>query len=147
MLGDGKMFDEDEDTTPILPLNTRPRLPLSGTGGHMEDYYLGEKRALCQEKPIITRWSDYDFTLVMKNNRMSPKYERGDELGFKKSTIIEWGNDYLIDTTEGPKIKRIYDEGESVRCSSYNKTEFPDFLVPKKLIIGYYRIVGSIRIY
>ena len=145
LFGEGNMYDEEISAT-NYPRETRPRLPKSGSGGHLEDYYMGEKRALCQEKPIITQFSDYDFTLIVKNNRMSPKYERGDELAFKKSTIIEWGNDYLVDTVEGPKFKRIFDEGDSVRCVSYNKDEYPEFLIPKKLICGYYRLVGAIRI-
>ena len=61
---------------------------------------------MCQEKPIITQFVDYDFSLILKNNRMSPKYDRGDELFFRKSEIIEWGNDYLIDTAEGAKFKK-----------------------------------------
>ena len=77
---------------------------------------------------------------------MSPRYDRGDELFFKKSTIIEWGNDYLIDTPEGPKFKKIIDDGNSVRCISYNKEEFPEFPVPKNMILGYYRLVGVLRI-
>lgn len=145
MFGEGSMYD-GETKTLVLPTETRPRLPKSGSGGHLEDYYMGDKRSLCQEKPIITQFSDYDFTLIVKNNRMSPKYERGDELAFKKSTIIEWGNDYLVDTAEGPKFKRIYDEGDSVRCVSYNVAEYPEFYIPKKLILGYYRLVGAIRI-
>jgi phage repressor protein C with HTH and peptisase S24 domain len=128
-------------------METRPRLPKSMSGGHLTDYYDGgEKRNLCQEKQVITQFSDYDFTLILKNNRMSPKYDRGDEIAFKKSTIIEWGNDYLLDTAEGPKFKKIYDEQDSVRCVSYNKEEYPDFIVPKNLIYGYYRCVGVLRI-
>ena len=146
VFGEGNMYEGKEDDVIDLPVNTRPRLPKSGTGGHLEDFYKGPKRALCQEKPIITQFSDYDFTLIVKNQRMSPKYERGDELAFKKSTIIEWGNDYLIDTSEGPKFKRIFDEGDKIRCVSYNKDEYPDFTIPKKLIFGYYRLVGVIRI-
>lgn len=143
--GEGTMYN-NETSSVVFPTETRPRLPKSGTGGHLEDFYMGEKRKLCQEKPIITQFSDYDFTLIVKNYRMTPKYERGDELAFKKSNIIEWGNDYLIDTAEGPKFKRIFDAGDSVRCVSYNKEEYPEFFVPKNLIYGYYRLVGVIRI-
>ena len=144
VFGDGTMYGEEENVN--VPTETRPRLPKSGSGGHLEDYYKGEKRVLCQEKPIITQFSEYDFSLIVKNNRMSPKYERGDELFFKKSTIIEWGNDYLLDTPEGSKFKKIFDDGNSVRCVSYNKEEYPEFSIPKNMILGYYRLVGVIRI-
>ena len=144
--GDGEMYIDQKTDKTKIPTETRPRLPKSGSGGHLEDFYLGKKRELCTEKPIIAQFSDYDFSLILKNNRMSPKYDRGDELFFKKSTIIEWGNDYLLDTPEGPKFKKIIDNGNSVRCISYHKEEYPEFEIPKNMILGYYRLVGVLRI-
>lgn len=145
LFGDGTMYEDEEETIKV-PSDTRPRLPKAMAGCHLTDYYEGGMRSECQEKPIVTQFSDYDFSLILKNNRMSPKYDRGDELFFKKSTIIEWGNDYLLDTAEGPKFKKIYEEKDSVRCVSYNKEEYPEFWVPKNLIYGYYRLVGVLRI-
>lgn len=145
LFGEGCMYDGDEPESKTQT-DTRPRLPKSMSGGHLEDYYSGERRSECQEKPIVTQFSDYDFSIILKNSRMSPKYERGDELFFKKCLITEWGNDILIDTADGPKFKKIYDDGNCVRCVSYNKEEFPEFVVPKNLIYGYYRCVGVLRI-
>lgn len=144
--GDGEMYIDQKTDRINIPTETKPRLPKSVSDGHLEDYYLGKKREMCTEKPIITQFVDYDFSLILKNNRMSPRYDRGDELFFKKSTIIEWGNDYLIDTIEGAKFKKIIDNGNSVRCISYNKEEYPEFAVPKNMILGYYRLVGVLRI-
>ena len=144
--GEGKMYVDDEEKEDAQ-MNTRPRLPKSMAEGHIYEYINGPKRALCQEKPIVTQFSDYDFSLILKNTRMSPKYDRGDELFFKKSNIIEWGNDYLVDTDEGPKFKKIIDEGDCIRCVPYNKDEFPDFHIQKNLINGYYRCVGVLRIF
>ena len=146
LFGEGEMYDGEAINVYKIPVDTRPRLPKSSSDGHLEDYYMGNKRAECQEKPIITQFSDYDFSLILKNNRMSPKYERGDELFFKKSTIIEWGNDYLLDTSEGAKFKKILPDEEGIKCVSYNKEEFPEFFVPKSMIFGYYRLVGVLRI-
>jgi len=146
LFGEGSMYEGDEPEPKTQQTDTRPRLPKSMSGGHLEDYYSGERRSECQEKPIVTQFSDYDFSLILKNNRMAPKYERGDELFFKKCLITEWGNDILLDTADGPKFKKIYDDGNSVRCVSYNKEEFPEFVVPKNLIYGYYRCVGVLRI-
>ena len=159
LYGEGEMYKDDQHILDAQALKkhmeklpTRPRLPKSMSEGHIEQYYgAGKKRGLCQEKPIITQFSDYDFSLVMKNNRMSPKYERGDEIFFKKASFPEWGNDFLLDTDDGPKFKRIFEatneKGEKcVRCASYNKEEFPDFLIKKDLIHEYYRCVGVLRI-
>ena len=146
LFGEGDMYEGEVSTEYKIPVDTRPRLPKAMSDGHLEDYYMGSKRIKCQEKPIITQFADYDFSLILKNNRMSPKYERGDELFFKKSTIVEWGNDYLIDTSEGAKFKKILPDGEGIRCVSYNKEEFPEFIMPKNMIFGYYRLVGVLRI-
>ena len=146
LFGVGNMYEDEDEDSREQPQNTRPRLPKSMSNEHLEEYYAGKLRGKCQEKPIVTQFSDYDFSLILKNNRMTPKYDRGDELFFKRSTIIEWGNDYLIDTTEGPKFKRIVDEGDKVRCRSHNEAEYPDFFVDKDLIRGYYRCVGVLRI-
>lgn len=152
--GSGEIYESDQAFVNksawkkhMEALPTRPRMPKNVSDGHLEQYYgSGKKRPLCQEKPIITQFTDYDFSLIVKNNRMTPKYDRGDELFFKKSTIIEWGNDYLIDTAEGAKFKKIYDAGDKVRCVSYNTEVYPEFFVPKDMIYGYYRLVGVLRI-
>ena len=162
LYGEGEMYKSDQqlaeqkallEHAELLP--TRPRLPKSMAEGHLEQYFEGAKRELCQEKPRIVQFADYDFSLILKNNRMSPKYERGDELFFKKALFPEWGNDFLLDTDDGPKFKRIYQEWttgkdgnqvELVRCVSYNKEEFPDFTIERSLVHNFYRCVGVLRI-
>lgn len=154
LTGDGEIYEADQNTMNkaawkkhMEALPTRPRMPKNTSEGHLEEYYgKGKKRMLCQEKPIITQFVDYDFSLIAKNSRMLPKYDRGDELFFKKSEIIEWGNDYLLDTTEGAKFKKIYDCGDKIKCVSYNQEVYPEFFVPKDKIHGYYRLVGVLRI-
>ena len=134
----------------LIPANTRPRLPKTFMQGNIEDF-LDKNRSMCQEKKIITQFADYEFTLILKNDRMSPKYQRGDELAFRKSSIVEWGNDYLLDTDEGPKFKRVFleedeDGNKVVRCESYNKEHYPDFTIPMEKIYEFYKCVGVIRV-
>lgn len=153
LYGEGEMYEKEQFVADkealkqhMAKLPTRPRLPKSMSECNIEQYYEGNMRVLCQEKPIVYQFTDYDFSLIMKNNRMTPKYFRGDELFFKKARFPEWGDDFLLDTVDGPKFKRIYDNGDSVICKSYNEAEYPPFEVPKDLICGYYRCVGVLRI-
>jgi len=159
LYGEGEMYTNDQllaDTQALQKhmelLPTKPRLPKFMADAHLEEYYQGKKRVLCQERPIIAQFADYDFSLILKNNRMTPKYERGDEVFFKKARFPEWGNDFLLDTEDGAKFKRIYQAkdpktGEDcIRCVSYNKEEYPDFLIPEKYVHGFYRCVGVLRI-
>ena len=158
--GDGEIYESDNHLLHTAALKkhmeglpTRPRLPKFMSEGHLENWYGGgKKRMLCLEKPMVTQFSDYDFSLILKNNRMSPKYDRGDEIFLKLAKYPEWGNDFLLDTDDGPKFKRIYpggldEDGEDcVKCVSYNQDEFPPFTIKKKFIHGYYRCVGVLRI-
>ena len=143
--GEGTMYQDDE-TVKVLPIGTKPRLPRVLSEGHLSDYFMGEKRDLCMEKPIVTQFPDYDFSLFLKTDRMAPNYRRGDELFFKRTQIIEWGSCYLVDTAEGPKFKRIYEEKDSIKCVSYNREEYPDFSIPRNLIYAFYKCVGFLRI-
>ncbi|MCR5270519.1 MAG: XRE family transcriptional regulator [Prevotella sp.] len=144
MFGEGSMYVNDN--TPEIPQDTKPRLPRTLSEGHIPDYIEGPKRALCMERPIVTLIPQYDFSLFLKTDRMSPNYRRGDELFFKKTRILEWGSCYLLDTAEGPKFKKIYEEKGGIRCVSFNREEYPDFIIPKDMIFGYYKCVGFLRI-
>lgn len=146
VFGEGNMYKDIEDKPQELPIDTKPRLPRTLSEGHLLDYFEGSKRYLCQEKPIIKQFPNYDFSMFLKTDRMSPNYRRGDELFFKKTAIIEWGGCYLLDTAEGPKFKKIYEENGGIRCVSFNREEYPDYIIPKNLIFGYYKCVGTLRI-
>ena len=151
MFGEGSIYEHEDSQTNNFPTDTKPRLPRTLTEGHLQDYFEGKKRNLCQEKPIITQFPDYDFSLFLKTDRMAPNYRRGDELFFKKTAIKEWGSCYLLDTSEGPKFKKIYEDKDEngnpvIRCVSYDRENYPDFTIPKELIYGYYKCVGALRI-
>lgn len=152
--GDGTMLNNNKDefkpTMKRLPSDlddkTRPRLPVTAAAGHLSEYIDGVMMYECEQMPIIRRFPNYDFTIIIRGNSMEPKYEGGDEIALRKSTILEWGKDYVLDTEAGVVFKKIYDAGENIRCVSYNNDEYPDFLVPKSAIYGYYKFVGLIRI-
>ena len=151
VFGEGMMYEHEENQSFDMPEDTRPRLPKNISCGPLDVYYKGEKRKMCQEKRIVTQFSEYDFSIILKNDRMLPTYRPGDELFFKESEIYEWGNDYLLDTKEGPKFKKVYpytdDNGkECIRCVSYNKEKYPDFYIPRDIVIGHYKLVGVLRI-
>lgn len=101
----------------------------------------------CDYQPIIQQIPSYDFTMIIKGNSMEPKYEGGDEIACKQVfDYIEWGKTYVLATNDGAIVKRIYDAEDKVRCVSYNSDEYPDFFVEKSSILGYYKVVGLIRI-
>lgn len=155
LYGNGEMVKEKQDR-PYSPMikylpedfeqKFKPRLPESASNGHIEEYTGGSLINECELLPLEIRFPEYDFTMFVRGNSMKPKYESGDEIALKKSTILEWGKDYLLDTDDGIMFKKIYDAGDSIRCVSYNSEEYPDLLIPKSSIRCYYKFVGLIRI-
>jgi phage repressor protein C with HTH and peptisase S24 domain len=79
---------------------------------------------------------------------MMPNFHPGDEvacLRVNEARFLQWGRVYVLDTEQGIVIKRIYDNGDSIRCASYNP-EYPDFNVPKEDIRSYNLVVGALRL-
>ena len=152
MFGEGNMYiSEEKNEKKHLPSDTKPRLPRNLVSGHLTDYFEGPKRNQCEELPVDTRMPAYDFSLFLKTDRMSPNYRRGDELFFKKTDLREWGNCYLLDTSEGPKFKKVYEDKDEkgnpvYRCVAYDRQQYPDFCIPKELVYGFYKCVGSLRV-
>lgn len=152
LTGEGEMLkntDKERTTeTAKLPApvaKTKPRLPVSAAAGMISEYMGGIRMSQCEQMPVIPRFPSYDFTMVVKGDSMEPKFEGGDEIACTKVyNIVEWGKVYLIDTKDGAFLKRIYEEGDSLRCVSYN-SEYPDFSIPKIDINGIYRVVGLLR--
>jgi phage repressor protein C with HTH and peptisase S24 domain len=135
------------ETEDVIKLPTNPRLPVSASAGSLSQYSQGVLLEQCEQMPIIRNFPDYDYTMFIKGNSMEPKYESGDEIAIKKAEfVIEWGKDYVLDTEDGVIFKKIYDECENIRCVSYNHDEYPDFLVPKEIIFGFYKFVGLVRV-
>lgn len=126
--------------------DTRPRIPTSVTAGSLMGFADAIQAHDCEMQPVIRNFPAYDYTIIIKGDSMEPKFEGGDEIAIKKVTsFVEWGKTYVLDTRDGAVIKRIFDDGDSFRCVSFNK-EYPDFNVPKDDVFGVYKVVGLIRI-
>ena len=142
MVGRGEMIrtenSEEQDT--------RPRIPTSVAAGSLMGFADAIQAHDCEMQPVIRNLPAYDYTIIIKGDSMEPKFEGGDEIAIKKVTsFVEWGKTYVLDTRDGAVIKRIFDDGDSFRCVSFNK-EYPDFNVPKDDVFGVYKVVGLIRI-
>lgn len=124
---------------------TRPRIPTSVAAGSLMGFADAIKSYDCEMQPVVKNFPTYDYTIIIKGDSMEPKFEGGDEVAIKKVTsFIEWGKAYVLDTRDGAVIKRLFDEGDSFRCVSYNK-DYPDFLVSKADVFGIYKVVGLLR--
>lgn len=148
LYGDGLMFKDIVEADELVQEITRPRLPIKTEGVHISEFINGTKCYKCDHLPVIRQFPDYDFTIVLITDSMSPRYERGDEIALRKASFetIEWGTPYLLDTNEGLKFKIIYDNGKHFRLASYDSKKYPEFLFPKSEVVEVYKYVGMIRV-
>lgn len=127
---------------------TLPHVPLTALAGKLSEALDGVTLTQCEQFPVVKAFPTYDYTISIQGDSMYPKYESGDRVAcrmIKDSAFLQWGRVHVLDTTQGIIIKRIYEEGDSIRCVSYNP-EYPDILVPKNEIYSLSLVVGQLRV-
>lgn len=136
------------DVTNSELIKTLPRIPYDAAAGSLTDAVEGVTEYQCERIPVVAAFPKYDFTIRVSGRSMEPYYFSGDEvacLRINEARFIQWGRVHVLDTTQGVLIKRIYDNGDSIRCVSYNP-EYADFNVPKEDIFSYNLVVGALRL-
>lgn len=129
-------------------IQTRPRIPYTAAAGSLTSTVEGITTDQCEQIPRINIFPEYDFTIIIKGDSMEPKYEGGDEVACKRidsTSFIQWGKVHVLDTAQGILIKRTYEDGDKIRCVSYNP-EYPDFSIDKSEIYSMSLVVGLIRL-
>jgi transcriptional regulator with XRE-family HTH domain len=131
-----------------LPVKTLPRIPYNAEAGKLTDVVEGITEYECERVPVVSAFPKYDFTIRVSGRSMEPYYYAGDEvacLRINEARFIQWGRVHVLDTEQGIVIKRIYENGDCIRCASFNP-EYPDFNVPKADIRSYNLVVGALRL-
>jgi phage repressor protein C with HTH and peptisase S24 domain len=143
--GQGEMFlDEVEN----LICETKPRIPFEAAAGSLTDAVDGVTEIQCEKVPVVSLFPKYDFTIRITGRSMEPSFYSGDEvacLRVNESRFLQWGRVHVLDTSQGIVVKKIYENGDSIRCVSFNP-EYPDFNIPKEDIYSYNLVVGTLRL-
>lgn len=140
--GTGTMF---APSTPAEEL--RPRIPLTAMAGRLPDITSPVTLADCEMLPVVKLLPPYQCTIIIQGDSMEPKFEGGDEIALRQvMDYIEWGKTYVLDTADGVVLKRLYDDGDSFRCVSYNP-DYPPFTIEKQNVYRIFKVVGLIRRY
>ena len=146
LTGRGDMFlDENRED---VSLKTLPRIPYNAAAGSLTDAVEGVTEYQCERLPVVAAFPKYDFTMRVSGRSMEPYYYAGDEvacLRINEARFLQWGRVHVLDTTQGIVIKKIYENGDCIRCASFNP-EYPDFNVPKADIRSYNLVVGALRL-
>lgn len=130
-----------------LSTDTRPRLPLNVTAG-LNEILDGVALAQCEQVPVVPMLPNYSFTMRVAGESMMPYINPGDELAclkIEEPSFLQWGRIYVMFTSQGVMVKKIYDTGDGIRCVSFNG-DYPDFIVPKSEIYSFNLVIGLVRI-
>lgn len=100
-------------------------------------------------QPVITQFPHYDYTVEVRGDSMMPEYKSGDVvacLDVTRSSYMQWGRTFLLNTSQGVIIKKVYEDGEFLKCVSVNDVNYPPFNIPKSEVYSIGLVVSSFRI-
>lgn len=145
--GKGEMLNNLENPTS----STLPLLPFEVIGGFPVGDNDGAMIEQCERYSVpdfVQRGAQ--FLVRVSGSSMYPKYSNGDILAvrrLKDVTFFQWGKVYVLDTSQGAIIKRVFPgEGNNIKCHSDNSNNYPDFDVSREDIRGVGIVVGCIRL-
>lgn len=98
--------------------------------------------------PIVHQFSSHDRFYRVINSSMAPKLLASDLVALQRIDINDStpGCVYMVDhRTKGSFLRKVTDQGDTLLLTSYNKEDYPDFVVHKKDVLNLARVVGLIR--
>lgn len=126
-----------------------PLIPFSAMAGALT----GEQSVLeyeC-ERYVVPAFSGADFLMPVKGNSMTPTYLSGDIVACQRvpmsGIFFQWNKPYVLDTKQGPLIKRIKpgQDKQHVLIVSDNN-EYDPFELAYEDIYGVALVIGLIRL-
>lgn len=144
--GEGEMLSSTAPPPPSV-VDTRPRVDQYAAGGGNE-VLDGVTLAQCEQVPVVPMFPHYTFTMRVTGESMVPYINPGDEvacLKIEESSFMQWGRIYVLSTTQGFIVKKIFDAGDGIRCVSINES-YQDFVIPKSEIYSFNLVIGLVRI-
>ena len=101
-----------------------------------------------ETQPVVHQFSKHDRFYRVINSSMAPKLLASDVVALQRVSIDDAipGCVYMVDhRTKGSFLRKVTDQGDSLLLTSYNKEDYPDFVVYKKDVLNLARVVGLIR--
>lgn len=157
LTGEGPMLRADERSDSSIPVATHasepgegiPLLPIDAMAGALTS----EQTVLeyeC-ERYVVPVFSGADFLIPVNGTSMVPTYHPGDIVACKRvpmsGLFFQWGKIYVIDTTQGPLIKRIKPSADPQHITIVSdNTAFDPFQLPTADIRAVALVIGVIRL-
>lgn len=142
LTGEGSMSQEEEEEEVRIPL-----LPISAIGGAMNDDDQGVMLYECEK--VLSPVRNAQMAVRVSGDSMYPRYPNGSMVFVREvdaSIFIEWGGYYVVNTTNGTIIKRVFKgEDNTIECRSVNP-DYQPFNVPMGEVRKMYKILGSLHL-
>ena len=125
-----------------------PLLPFSAVAGYMSDNNGSD--SFRGESVVFKDFSDRgaDCLIRVDGDSMYPRYCNGDILAIKilkDPTFFQWGRTYVISTTQGCVIKKLFPDRtdrDAIICHSENSEAYPDYRITKEDILAVAIVIG-----
>lgn len=124
-----------------------PLVTISAIGGELN----GDDQCMMpyECESIISPIRNAQMAIRVSGDSMSPRYPNGSIVFIKPidhSIFIEWGSCYVLNTTNGTIVKRVFkSEDNMIECRSENP-DYPPFNVPVDEIRKMYKILGALHL-
>ena len=125
-----------------------PLIPINAMAG----VFTGEQSVLeleC-ERYVVPAFKDAEFLITVKGSSMIPKYYSGDIVACKRmplDTFFQWNKVYVLDTEQGPLIKRVKKGATDETLSIFSDNpDYVPFELPRTKIYHIALVVGVIRL-
>lgn len=144
---------KQEKRTPIahpatVPGEGIPLIPFEAMAGA-----LTEEQTVLEyecERYIVPAFSGADFLITVKGDSMLPTYKSGDLVACKRVPMSErffqWNKAYVVDTNQGPLIKRIKPAGGSNLYLISDNENYDPIELPATSIYAVALVIGIIRL-
>lgn len=140
-----RLFNKNKTTKSVNDSSQRPRIEISAIAGKPVEY----TDDCCEMQPIIPQIPYYDFTIKVNGDSMMPEYKSGDEVAcrrIEKGEFMQWGQVFVINSSQGAFIKRLYKGTYGYLCVSDNQ-KYPEFEISEEEVYSISLVVGLLRIY
>lgn len=157
LTGEGPMLKEDTDNVVKASkaepsADGLPLVPIEAVAGFNGDDMPGVRLEDCL-RYVVPEFAaaGAEYLIRVSGSSMYPKYSSGDILACRRIPEIDffqWGKIYVIDSSQGAMVKRIYqceDDAACVLCKSDND-KYPPFTLPKSSIRSLSIVIGVIRL-
>lgn len=159
LTGEGPMLENDNtgcqrqiEPAHHVPDNVQegiPLIPLSAMAGA----FTGETSVMeyeC-ERYVIPAFKGADFLIQVKGDSMQPTYYSGDLVACQRvhlnDLFFQWNKTYVLDTAQGPLIKRIMPGSDSSHVLIVSDNDsYPPFELSKSQFHGVALVRGLVRL-